>query len=689
MSKTQALNKLMIVIGLLFVLLVTLQTHAATATTVHHKMTVELHPGLRMMKVQDIVTFPKDSPRKLSFLLHKDLQISLTSADDSLTLLHAASGDEFYSEYGLELGGADLKASFQYQGIVYDPVVDDNSRGLISAEGATLFGNTYWYPSFLGQQKSFDVTVKVPTPWKSLVQGQMVSTQTIGKKQVSRFVEIYPQEDIYLVAGPFFTYDLAMKDGKKVQVLLRKEDPSLAQSFLNLVPDYVEHFSNMISPYPYQSFSVVENFWETGYGMPSFTLLGPSVIRLPFILNSSLPHEILHNWWGNSVYVDYDNGNWSEGLTTYMADYWQQQLAGKEQSYRLNSLISFNDFVGTAADKDFPLRKFQGRHNSSSQAVGYNKAMMFFHMLEFRFGAENFKKALQDFYATNLFKRASFADIQKSFEKVTSQNLENIFTQWLDRTGAPEIELFDVKVAARADGSFRTTYTLSQKQELLYDLYVPVVWTFASGEELKQVALLNQKSLVYANVSKSRPVKISIDPSFNVFRKLYTAERPATLSAVFGSPSVHFYFDPTSKDAAGFVDVWKQRIEGKTSIHSVADLATPANEGALVFVGDQNAFTDFMKEQLQEQKFSLDDLNMTIEGQEFSVAGTSTVLVTRLKNNPEQTVVWVRWSKDNNSVEWASRLTHYGTFGILVFQGRPVVVKSTWPVLQSPLQQAL
>ena len=40
--------------------------------------------------------------------------------------------------------------------------------------------------------------------------------------------------------------------------------------------------------------------------MPSFTLLGPQIIRFPFILTSSYPHEILHNWWGNSVFVDYE-----------------------------------------------------------------------------------------------------------------------------------------------------------------------------------------------------------------------------------------------------------------------------------------------------------------------------------------------------------------------------------------------
>ena len=63
--------------------------------------------------------------------------------------------------------------------------------------------------------------------------------------------------------------------------------------------------------------------------MPSFTLLGSQVIRLPFILASSYPHEILHNWWGNSVFVDYESGNWCEGLTAYMADHLIQEQRGR------------------------------------------------------------------------------------------------------------------------------------------------------------------------------------------------------------------------------------------------------------------------------------------------------------------------------------------------------------------------
>jgi hypothetical protein len=62
--------------------------------------------------------------------------------------------------------------------------------------------------------------------------------------------------------------------------------------------------------------------------MPSFTLLGEQVIRFPFIL-SSYPHELLHNWWGNGVFVG-AGGN-CEGLTAYLADH---LIAGQRRQCR-------------------------------------------------------------------------------------------------------------------------------------------------------------------------------------------------------------------------------------------------------------------------------------------------------------------------------------------------------------------
>ena len=183
---------------------------------------------------------------------------------------------------------------------------------------------------------------------------------------------------------------------------LRSPDAALAERYLEATAHYVQLYSKLLGPYPYAKFALVENFWETGYGMPSLALLGPRVIRFPFILHSSFPHEILHNWWGNGVYVDHSAGNWSEGLTAYLADHLAQEQRGRGAAHRRAALQKYASYVD-AAD-DFPLSAFQGNHGEISEAVGYNKTLMFFHMLRQRLGDENFLAGLRRFAAQHQFR---------------------------------------------------------------------------------------------------------------------------------------------------------------------------------------------------------------------------------------------------------------------------------------------
>ena len=130
--------------------------------------------------------------------------------------------------------------------------------------------------------------------------------------------------------------------------------------------------------------------------MPSFTLLGEQIIRFPFIIDSSYPHEILHNWWGNGVYPDYESGNWSEGLTAYLADHLFQEVEGRGPEYRKEMLARYKNYVSDAAD--FPLAEFTSRNSAASQAVGYGKTLMLWHMLRVELGDELFLGGLKQFY---------------------------------------------------------------------------------------------------------------------------------------------------------------------------------------------------------------------------------------------------------------------------------------------------
>ena len=111
----------------------------------------------------------------------------------------------------------------------------------------------------------------------------------------------------------------------------------------------------------------------------------PAVI-LAVSAGRSLGHQVAHCWWGNGVLVDAHGGNWCEGLTTYLADYLYKERASEAEAreYRLQILRNFTMLV--TPERDFPLNIFRSRNNPVSQAIGYGKAAMVFHMLRRKLG---------------------------------------------------------------------------------------------------------------------------------------------------------------------------------------------------------------------------------------------------------------------------------------------------------------
>lgn len=482
MTKSQALHKLIIVIGVLFILIVTLQTQAAP---LHHHIQVEILPGLKILKAQDTLTFPKNSPRKTSFLLHKDLRISTSSSDDTVTLLHAGTSSQPYSEYGLQLGSQDNKATLHYYGVL--------KGNLISSEGSVLTQNSYWYPVILGIAKSFDITAQTPADWHSIVQGQLTSTQVDNGIRKTRFVEIYQQEDIYLFSGPFSRYEKEFESGLKVQVLLRLGNASLAQKIFSEVASEIKKHEQNVGRLLRNNFTVAESLWSSEYSIPGVAVVNLHNLQSSFYDNPTLAQMIAQSWWGHGVYVNKEQTDWSQGLSYYMSTYLTQKELGNDRPYRQSLLLNLN----------------------TAEA----KSVFFYHMLEFWFGSDLFLKSLKDFYKENLFKKASYQDLQQSFEKVTKLDLQPFFKQWLEREDVPEIDLEDVTVMELENGGYKSTYMISQNQSEPFDIFLPVIWTLESGEEIKQLARLTRKSMIFSMESNSRPTKISIDPEFHILRK--------------------------------------------------------------------------------------------------------------------------------------------------------------------------
>jgi len=436
-----------------FALCASLLACAASAQDrVHQALDVTLDPATGTVTVKAAVT-PRGESREVEFLLHSRLRV--TKADPAVrevalgdvAWLGEVEGGEVQQapsvkRYRVTLPVAGAPFRLEYAG-VFDFALSDareeytrgfrSTPGLVSKTGVYLPGASGWYPLVDRALVTFELAVTQPAEWRVVSEGAGTSRDTDGR---ARWASTDPVDQIHIVGGPLQVATPAA-GAVEAQVYLHETDTALASKYLAATAQYIEMYRGLIGPYPYQKFALVENFWETGYGMPSFTLLGPQIIRFPFILTSSYPHEILHNWWGNSVFVDETRGNWSEGLTAYIADHLMQEQRGEDAVYRRSTLQKYRDYVSSA--QDFPLVQFRGRHSAATEAIGYGRTMMGFHALRRTVGDDNFRKFLARFYRDFKGKRASFDDVRTTMEAVSGQRLERFFEDWIGRPGAPAL----------------------------------------------------------------------------------------------------------------------------------------------------------------------------------------------------------------------------------------------------------
>ncbi len=122
-----------------------------------------------------------------------------------------------------------------------------------------------------------------------------------------------------------------------------------------------------------------------------------------------------------------------KGLTAYLADQRIKEQHGEGVEYRRSALQKYATFVGAHAD--FPLSQFRNRHDDATQAIGYDKSLMLFHMLRRQLGDETFFAGLKRFYQEYRFRPATFGNLLDSLQ------VDKAFRQhWLEGTGAPSLD---------------------------------------------------------------------------------------------------------------------------------------------------------------------------------------------------------------------------------------------------------
>ena len=672
---------------LLLLLMAFVVAPATQATPLHHDLHVKLQPELGRIAVIDHLQIPANAPKSIDFSLRSSLSVTVQGAK----LKPLGKPDQARMQrYRLINLVDERQVRLQYEGEITTDQPEGPfgmPRAVLSPDGIYLDGASAWFPSFRDYSwLTFNLQVEAPPGWEIVSQGKRDSI--MGR---FKFTMPHPQDDIYLLGGRFQRYQ-TLQDGIVLEVYLLEADSGLAERYLQASAEYVRFYSELIGPYPYAKFAVVENRWQTGYGMPSFTLLGSRVIRLPFILHTSLPHEILHNWWGNGVYIDYTSGNWSEGLTAYLSDHLDSEGRGEASAYRRKALERYANFA--ARERDFALAEFRSRHDEASQAVGYSKSLMLFHMLRQQAGDAVFNERIRQLWQRYQFQPASFVNVIETLFEGDKKDRDTFITQWLKRAGAPKLALGKVQVSEQADG-FHLILEVNQTQSTPpYTIQVPLEVHLANSKTpVRQMISLSGRRSVITLEFAQRPEAITLDPTYDVFRLLDQAETPSSLGRLFGAERQLLVL-PTavSKEQRQawqkLAAAWSAQYQNIELVDDGELLQIPSN-AAVWLLGWENKLLKSHQVRFNAATQRLQPNAATINDQVLNADEYAIVLLD--PNNSRSPLGFIGADQPDVIIALARKLPHYSSYGRLAFALPEVknIIKQSLPVAVSPLAREL
>ncbi|MEM1178200.1 MAG: M1 family peptidase [Acidobacteriota bacterium] len=623
----------------------------------HHAVSVQLDIAAASIEVEDVITL-KGGVGQLELAAH----LEILSSEPELSALDGAPGDEgTVATVLLQPPAGTERVAIRYRGAYGSKQVDPRGRladdarrplGTIETDGLFLSGGSHWLPMMEGRPVTFELEVSgLPDGWHVISSGE--GTSRDGEPARARWSTGVSMEQVYLVGGPLERY---VDRFGEIETLayFRKPEPVLAATYLETTAQYLEMYRQLLGEYPYEKFAMVENFWETGYGMPSFTVLGSRVVRFPFILHSSYPHELLHSYWGHAVGVDWETGNWSEGLTTYLGDHLIQEQRARGAEYRHDILKRYADYVERA--EDFPLRDFRSRYDAETQAVGYGKTLMGFHMIRRLLGDRNFTGVLKSVYKVQRGRTMGFGDWRVAVEAPAPYDLGAFFKAWVDRPGAPVLEVEGVEVAGLGRG-FRVTGTL-KNTGAPWPLEVPITVTSGGEVTTNQIVRLHGESADFEILVETAPLRLDVDPEFDVFRRLDPQESAPSLGTLFGSSRSLAIVPDDSPRYRTIVDAWTGAGRAMETVEASQLKALPADR-AVWILGAENPWA-------AKAGFGA---SRSVDGQRLPAGDASRVEVRRHPDRADLAVGWIWTDRDAAAPGLARKLPHYGKYSALGFVG--------------------
>lgn len=413
-----------------------------------------------------------------------------------------------------ESGTPDLGATSAF-------VFDSTAAGDVVWTLSEPYNARVWWPGKdhpSDKADSVRLSVTVPKPLKVGSNGLLQSTQHTDSTSTYHWVSHYPIAP-YLVSIAAADYTVAqqtyVRPDSLAQTLGHLELPVLHYAMRGSdvlegwkkVTNMLPLFEYWFGPYP---------FAKEKYGHAGFTWGGGMEHQTMSSMGGDYPglvaHELAHQWFGNLITLQQWPHLWlNEGFATYSELlYWETQKDSLPARYHR----VFERYWSAARDAKGTLvvQDTSSISNLFSFSRVYAKGAMVLHMLRAVVGDETFRKILQTYTSRRSlrYSNALSEDFQNITEKVTGQDLNYFFDQWLYQSGYPVYTVNWTSVPS--NGGFAVVAIFQQQQpEPVFQMPVTLAVETEQGTVHRTVFNDARSDTVQFQVD-SQPRTLEVDP---------------------------------------------------------------------------------------------------------------------------------------------------------------------------------
>ncbi len=725
-------SSLQLIAGVALFLTIPGLAHAAPETApsiTHHDLFVQIDPAIHSLIAEDRLTLKARQEHAIR------LSLAPTLIVDRVMLL---SGDPVAADTGRDIPfnierptGAQpsqhlmipaaavpsgtVRVRLTYHGLINDPpkeprhlrfVTPSETAGHIGPEGVYLSSETQWYADQPESLSTYRLQVALPEGWTAVTQGKPRSALLcpIDRCRQAGFIvtewpETQPSEALTLVANRFIgkTRDWRATTGQSIQLAayLFPEDAALADEYLDATARYLDGYIPLLGPFPFDTFAVVENFFSSGLGMPSFTLLGSGIIKRHYVQPYALGHEIVHSWIGNFVYNRVDRGNWVEGLTTYLANYYWHELSNDPvQARDQRKLFLWGYNLHVPIERDYPIAQFTQKRDERDNAIGYQKTALVFHVLRQEIGEEHFWSALRRLVTEFGGRHAEWRDVERLMSDTAGRDLRWFFAQWIEGTGAPS-PVLKLATANRTLGEASHPFQLLVEIEQpgkSFDIPLQLQIDLDDGrQQTRSVRITAPKERITLTLPSS-PRRISLDPNSMLLQRIprhalppllnhyVTDQRRSIIDGLESEPSVPHPL----RNVVSRVEAQESRKlpTERTAIGPIASGALLLREGSVLLLGSpesREAIESMVRPHCGE-RFVLRDNGAVLEGAVYEGAEIAVLVTCRRQDQPDSVLSLVYAVTPQAASNVARLLFFYGWNSYVVFKDGVVTARGEWSV---------